>query len=126
MIALRQPFQFCFSLPLFPPSSLSTSLLEIFCSIAFYLSPFRFSFLICSRSFLSSLFVFLRSVKLAPPTHEKISKPIWELWVIYGLSNGARNNFGLFPFSRKMILKWGELASREASPNFFPEVLREI
>ena len=37
--------------------------------------------------------------------------------------------FGLFPFSRKMILKCGGggvLASREASANFFPEVLREI
>ena len=37
--------------------------------------------------------------------------------------------FGLFPFSRKRILKWGGggvLAPREASANFFPEVLREI
>ena len=41
--------------------------------------------------------------------------------------------FGLFPFSRNMILRGGGggggggvLASREASANFFPGVLREI
>ena len=31
--------------------------------------------------------------------------------------------FGLFPFSRNFILKWGVLASREAGANFFPGVL---
>ena len=68
-----------------------------------------------------------RSVKLAPPTHEKKSKPIWELWVIYGLSNGARNNFWALPiFEKNDIEVGGVLASREASANFFPEVLREI
>ena len=36
--------------------------------------------------------------------------------------------FGLFPFSRKMILKGGGgvLASREANADFFPVVLKEI
>ena len=37
----------------------------------------------------------------------------------------------IFPFSRKIILKWGGggggvLASREASANYFPVVIREI
>ena len=67
-----------------------------------------------------------RSVKLAPPTHEK-KNPIWELWAIYGLSNSARNNFWALPiFEKNDIEVGGLLASREASANFFPEVLREI
>ena len=40
--------------------------------------------------------------------------------------------FGLFSFARKMILHWGGgggggvQASREASANFFPAVIRKI
>ena len=71
----------------------------------------------------------VRSVKLAPPTHEKKSKPIQELWAIYGLSNGARNNFCALPICEKNDIEvggGGVLASHEASANFFPEVLKEI
>ena len=68
----------------------------------------------------------VRCVKLARPTHEKKSKPIWELWAIYGLSNGARNNFWALPIFEKNDIEVGVLASREASANFFPKVLRKI
>ena len=69
-------------------------------------------------------------MKLAPPTHKKNQN----LFGNYGLFMGSRMAqviiFGLFPFSRKMILTWreggGVLASREARANFFSEVPRKI
>ena len=48
-----------------------------------------------------------RSVKLAPPTHEKKSKPIWEFWAIYKLSNSARKNFWALPIFEKSDIEVG-------------------
>ena len=48
-----------------------------------------------------------RSVKLAPPTHEKKSKPIWELWAIYGLLKDVKNNFWALSIFEKNDFKVG-------------------
>ena len=61
-----------------------------------------------------------------PPPTKKNQNLFRNYALFMGFRMAKKIIFGLFPFSRKMILKGGGVASHEASANFFPEVLREI